>query len=470
MRDRGRESLPRRVVVSVGAGLVACLVSLHAAQALGAASLPDFSSYVSREESIVVSIATVTLRRRAADGADEPSADEPIVPDRPTDIGSALERHPIRKLASGLIVSSDGHILTSAHGVSGARELTVRLADGREFVGRLLGSDDVSDVALVKIEAQRLPEASLGNPDEVGVGDWVSAIGSPFGLDASVTAGIVSAKRLLPGTGGISFIQTDVAVNPGSSGSPLFNLRGQVIGINSMVYTMSGGYQGVSFALPIDVAMGIARQLRAGGRVVRGELGLSVQEVTPGLAQAFGLQRAIGAIVVRVARGGTADVAGMRVGDIVLGVGDAAEMSYAAIQRTVEEHAPGTRLVLAVWRDRMVRAVAVEVTANATPSPTTAPAQPQGDRLGIVLAPAQQAEGRQRAENGVEVREAHGMALRAGIAPGDRILSVNETPVRGAAEYRAALERLPADGYVALLVLRDGALSFFALGSTGPAR
>lgn len=470
MRGRGREGLPRRAGVSVGAIVVACTVSLHTVQTLGAAPPPDFSAYVSREESIVVSILTVTLARRGTDTEDDASADEPIVPERPAGIGAGLERRPIRGLASGIVVSSDGHIVTSAHAVAGARELTVRLADGREFVGRLLGSDDVSDVALIKIEAQRLPEPSLGNPDEVVVGDWVSAIGSPFGLDASVTAGIVSAKRLLPGTGGISFIQTDVAVNPGSSGSPLFNLRGQVIGMNSMVYTMSGGYQGVSFALPIDVAMGVVRQLQAGGQVVRGELGLSVQEVTPGLAQAFGLQRAVGAIVVRVARGSTADVAGMRVGDIVLGVGDDAEMSYAAIQRTIEKHSAGTRLALAVWRNRQVRAVAVAVTATANSTPGTAPTPPEGDRLGIVLAPAQPGDGRQRAQNGVEVRGAHGMALRAGIAPGDRILSVNETPVREAAEYRAALARLPVDGYVALLVLRDGALSFFALGSNGPAR
>ena len=454
----------------VGTLLLACMLPLRATAAPGGAPPPDFSAYVSREESIVVSIATVTLARRAADIEDEPSADDALVPIAPSGIGTVLERRPVRGLASGIIVSSDGQIVTSAHAVAGARELTVRLADGREYVGRVLGSDDLSDVALVKIEAEGLPQASLGNPNDVAVGDWVSAVGSPFGLDASVTAGIVSAKRLLPGTGGISFIQTDVAVNPGSSGSPLFNLRGQVIGMNSMVYTTSGGYQGVSFALPIDVVMRIAEQLRASGQVVRGQLGLSVQEVTPGLAQAFGLDRVIGALVVRVAAGSKADIAGVHVGDIVLGVGDEPEMRYAEIQRRVEEHAPGTAIGLTVWRERKLRAVAIEVTATTTPSAGAVSIPVAGDRLGIVLSQTHESGDPWRMENGVEVRESHGMALRAGIAPGDRILSVNERPVRGIADYRAALERLQANGYVALLIWRDGTVRFFALGSAGAAR
>jgi S1-C subfamily serine protease len=243
-----------------------------------------------------------------------------------------------------------------------------------------------------------------------------------------------------------------------------------VIGMNSMVYTTSGGYQGVSFALPIDVVMRIAEQLRASGQVVRGQLGLSVQEVTPGLAQAFGLDRVIGALVVRVAAGSKADIAGVHVGDIVLGVGDEPEMRYAEIQRRVEEHAPGTAIGLTVWRERKLRAVAIEVTATTTPSAGAVSIPVAGDRLGIVLSQTHESGDPWRMENGVEVRESHGMALRAGIAPGDRILSVNERPVRGIADYRAALERLQANSYVALLIWRDGTVRFLALGSAGAVR
>jgi serine protease Do len=453
----------------LAASLLASALYLSATQALGTATLPDFASYTSSEEAVVVSISTVSLpRRRAVDDEVPPSDDD--LPSSPSPIGDSVARHAVRGLASGFIIGSDGHILTSAHVVTGIGAMTVRLADGREFVGKVIGADVLSDVALVKIDADGLPVAPVGDPGKVGVGDWVSAIGAPFGLETSVTAGIVSAKRLLPGSGGILFLQTDVAVNPGSSGSPLFNLRGQVIGINSMVYTTSGGYQGVSFALPIDVAIRIAGQLRASGRVVRGQLGMSVQEVTPGLAQAFGLQRPAGALVARVARGSTAEVADMRVGDIVLGIGRDAELSYAEIQRRVEEQPPGTTLALVVWRDRALRRVDVAVGAHVAKRPAAAPDSRQGDRLGIVLAQVQSPAGASGEGGVLEVREAHGMALRAGISVGDRILSVNGTAVQRIAEYEAALAKLPTHDYVALLVLRDGGVHFFALGASSGAR
>jgi len=459
---------PRWQLVAI---LLAFALCLPAAEALGSAALPDFASYASRQEAIVVSISTVTLpRRRSVDDDDDAPLGDEGEPVSPSPIGESVQRHAVHGLASGFIVSPEGHILTSAHAVIGVRAMTVRLADGREFVGELVGADAFSDVAVVKIDAERLPVAPLGDPRKVGVGDWVSAIGAPFGLETSITAGIVSAKRLLPGSGGISFIQTDVAINPGSSGSPLFNLHGEVIGINSMVYTTSGGYQGVSFALPIDVAMRIAGQLRTSGRVVRGQLGLSVQEVTPGLAQAFGLQSTSGALVARVARDSTAEVAGMRVGDIVLGIDRDAELSYGEIQRRVEEQPPGTTLALVVWRDRALRRVDVAVGALVAQSPGAVPDSKQGDRLGIVLAQVPSPAGASGERGALEVREAHGMALRAGITVGDRILSVNGTAVHRIAEYEAVLARLPARDYVALLVLRDGGVQFFALGASAGER
>jgi serine protease Do len=452
--------------VRVVAVLISFALCLLAAEAPGAAALPDFASYASREEAIVVSISTVTLpRRHGVDNDDDAPLDDEGEPASPSPIGESVQRPAVHGLASGFIVSPEGHILTSAHAVIGVRGMTVRLADGREFVGELVGADAFSDVAVVKIDAERLPVAPLGDPRKVGVGDWVSAIGAPFGLETSITAGIVSAKRLLPGSGGIAYIQTDVAINPGSSGSPLFNLQGEVIGINSMVYTTSGVYQGVSFALPIDVAMGIAGQLRTSGRVVRGQLGLSVQEVTPGLAQAFGLQRTAGALVARVARGSTAEGAGMRVGDIVLGIGRDDELSYGEIQRRVEEQPPGTTIALEVWRERALRQVEVAVGALVERSPGPAPDSGQGDRLGIVLAQVPSSGGVSGEGGVLEVRESHGAALRAGISVGDGILSVNGTAVHRVAEYEAALAKVPARDYVALLVLRDGGVHFFALGA-----
>ncbi|MEO8309578.1 MAG: trypsin-like peptidase domain-containing protein [Caldimonas sp.] len=448
--------------------LAASIATLAFSLTVPAGELPDFSPQVSREGAVVVSITTVTLERRPTledDGDGEAGA---TFVERAPEAGErGAERRPVRGFASGVIVSAEGHILTSAHAVGRLREATIRLADGREFSGRLIGLDTVSDLALLKIEAGRLAVAAIGDPRALRVGDWVSAIGAPFGLESSVTAGIVSARRTLPGTNGIEMIQTDVAVNPGSSGSPLFNLHGQVVGINSMVYTTSGGYQGVSFALPIDAAMSVARQLREHGRVVRGQVGLDVQEMTPALALAFGLPRAAGAIVVSTVRGGPGERAGLRVGDIVLGVDERDDMRYADIQQAIADRAPGTSVRVGVWRSGTLRHVAIEVAelANASAPP---PARPRrGDRLGLIVA-----EMSPRPVPGVddavlEVREAHGIALRAGLWAGDRILRVNDTVVRRLADYRAAIARAPFDSYVALLVLRDGRMRYFALGDPG---
>ena len=449
------------------------LVVLHAALAGAAAiaapsSPPDFTSLVSREEAVVVSITTVAVDAPFILDPDEAPVREGAAaqPLRPLPLAAPRGTRPRRSLASGFIVSADGQILTSAHAVTAIREVSVRLSDGREFVGRVLGSDELSDVALLKIEAADLPVARIGDPARLAVGDWVSAIGAPFGLEASVTAGIVSAKRLLPRSGGIRFIQTDVAINPGSSGGPLFNLGGEVVGMNSMVYTSSGGYMGVSFAMPVDVVIAIFRQLQAQGRVVRGQLGLGIQEVTPGLAQAFGLPHATGALVARVRAGSAAERAGCRVGDVVLGLDERHEMSYADIQQEVAGRTPGTTIALTIWRAGAVRQVRVEVAAS---TPAAAPARlalrapPQGDRLGLVVAESPGVRGLAADDVGPEVQESHGAALRAGIGSGDRILGLNQTVVRSLADYDAALARLPSGRAVAVLVLREGRHRYFAL-------
>ena len=430
-------------------------------------SVPDFASQLSREEAVVVSITTVSM--------DSPfvlDPDEAVVGEGEgagagaLPLAEAFTLRPRRSLASGIIVSADGHIMTSAHAVAAVRDMTVRLADGREFVGRVLGADEFSDVALLKIEADNLPAARIGDPERLAVGDWVVAIGAPFGLEASVTAGIVSAKRLLPTTGWIRFIQTDVATNPGSSGGPLFNLAGEVVGMNSMMYTSTGGFMGVSFAMPADVAMGIVRQLQAHGRVVRGQLGLGIQEVTPALARAFGLPRATGALVSRVRAGSQAARAGLRIGDIVLGLDDRAEMTYADIQQDVASRRPGTVATLLVWRSGVMRRVLVDVSAS-VPSPGLAPpapvALPQGDRLGLVVAENPAGVRYSVGEAGPEVKEAYGAALRAGIGPGDLILGVNQSPIRNLAEYDAAMARLADGTIVAVLIVREGRHRYYPL-------
>jgi serine protease Do len=361
-------------------------------------------------------------------------------------------------LGSGFIINKDGHILTNAHVVADADEVTVKLTDKREFKAKVLGADSYTDVALLKIDAGNLPTVSIGKPDSVEPGEWVAAIGAPFGFENSVTAGIVSAKgRLLPNESYVPFIQTDVAVNPGNSGGPLFNMRGEVVGINSMIYSRTGGYMGVSFAIPIDIAMNVAGQLRETGKVARSRIGVQVQELTRELAASFGLKEPRGALIARVEEGGPAARAGMQVGDIVLSLNGQQIEGSADLARLVAGTKPGTTLTAEVWRKGQT--VPIKVTTTELTAP--APASRGGDAsakaaakagLSVIEIPDEQRRVL-KIENGVLVQDTQGAAARAGIRPGDIILSVNNAPVKSVSELESLIEK-NAGNTVALLIRR----------------
>jgi serine protease Do len=356
-------------------------------------------------------------------------------------------------MGSGFIVEPNGTILTNAHVLEGADEVTVRLADRREFKGKVVGVDKPSDIAVVKIEAKGLPVVKLGDPAKVRVGEWVLAIGSPFGFENTVTAGIVSAtSRSLPEGTYVPFLQTDAAVNPGNSGGPLFNLKGEVIGINSQIYSRTGGYQGLAFAIPIDVAASVKEQLVKHGRVERGRIGVAIQEVTQSLAQSFGLDRPRGALVSSVEKDSPAARGGLRPGDVLLGVNGKAVERSAEVPPLVAAVKPGSKATFEVWRDRKKQSVEVTVGALNPEQVAAAGAHEESaptGKLGLAVRPS---------EEGLVVENATGAAARAGIRAGDVVTAVNGKPVKSVEELRAAAEK--AKGPVALLVRRGEASIF----------
>ncbi|HET9206104.1 MAG TPA: trypsin-like peptidase domain-containing protein [Burkholderiaceae bacterium] len=363
-------------------------------------------------------------------------------------------------VASGFLIGSDGQIVTNAHVVADTASVTVRLRDGRQFRGRVLGLDKRTDVAVLKIEASGLHAAAIGNSADLVAGEWVFAVGSPLGLEGSVTAGIVSApRRTLPGSGGVPLIQTDVAVNPGSSGGPLFNQRGEVVGMNTLIYSANGGFMGISLAVPIDVAIAIANELRLNGRVRRGELGAMIQELTPELAQSFGRADARGALVTRVVWRSAAERAGLRSGDILLGIDDRIDLTYLELQQLVAGTRAGTRLSLNVWRGNALQ----QVTVVAREAKADLPAEPvdadrRVPRLGLQLVEVSEQRSRAlRIEGGLQVVRARGAAARGGVVPYDIVVAIGAQPVRTLGELDLALSTQVATGKpVALLVLRDG--------------
>lgn len=422
-----------------------------------AGTLPDFSGIVEANKAAVVNI-TATGRAQAGGNPLEGLEGTPFY-EFFRRFGEVPEREmPRQGLGSGFIVQPDGVVITNAHVVEGADEVRVRLSDRREFKGKVLGVDKPSDIAVVKIDATGLPAVKLGDPNKVRVGEWVLAIGSPFGFDNTATVGIVSAtSRSLPDGTYVPFIQTDAAVNPGNSGGPLFNARGEVIGVNSQIYSRSGGYQGISFAIPVNVAAQVKEQLVRNGKVERGRAGVSIQEVTQSLAESFGLDRPRGALVTSVEPGGPGDKAGLKAGDVLLSVDGHAIERSAEVPPLVAAVKPGSKATFELWRDGAKRNVAVTV-GELKPERTASVVRPGVEaptgKLGLAVRPSED-------NTGVVVENASGPAARAGIRPGDVVVSVNGKPVKGIDDLRAATAK--DKGTVALLVKRGDQSIFVPL-------
>ena len=364
---------------------------------------------------------------------------------------------PFRGQGSGFIVSSDGLVLTNAHVVREAKEVIVKLADRREFTAKVLGSDAVTDVAVLRIAAKDLPIVRLGDPQQLEVGDPVLAIGAPFGLEQTATQGIVSAKgRSLPGDAVVPFIQTDAAVNPGNSGGPLFDGNGAVVGINAQIYSQTGGYQGLSFAVPINVALKVKDQILATGKATHARLGVSVQDLNQSLAESFGLARPDGALIANVADGSAAAAAGLKPGDVITEVNGQPVVRSGSLSSLIGMAAPGERVKLKVWRDKSAREVDAKLGGiDESDKQVADTGAAQGGQLGLALRPLNRNERREAGvEQGLLIENVSGAAARAGIEAGDVLLAVNGRPVQSIEQVRSVLAGKPKS--VALLVQRDG--------------
>jgi serine protease Do len=428
-----------------------------------AARLPDFTALVERAGAAVVNISTVGSTRETALGEDD--EDNPLneffkrfgMPNGP---GPNMQPHmvPSRGVGSGFIVSPDGYIVTNAHVVDGAKEVTVKLTDRREFTAKVIGTDKRTDIALIKIDAKKpLPALDLANPPAAKQGEWVVAIGSPFGFENSISAGIVSGvHRALPGGQMTPFIQTDVAVNPGNSGGPLLNAAGQVVGVNSQIYSRSGGYMGLSFAIPANVAANVAQQLKEHGKVNHGRLGIGIQGLNQSLAESFDLPDANGAIVGTVEKDSPAEKAGFKTGDVIRKIDNVAVTDSTDVTSRVGNMAPGTKVAVEVWRQGK------PVTLNATigsfdSGEKVASASPTGGthaKLGLSVRPLTSDEKQEIGHGGLVVENVNGPAALAGIQPGDVIISVGSSHVTTVEGLQRSVEK--AGKNVALLIERNG--------------
>lgn len=428
----------------------------------GAVGLPDFTKIVSHNGPAVVNIRVVGSSKAQQRQMPQFDEDDPFFEffrrfQQPQQPRSGGRGEVVYGAGSGFIVSPDGVILTNAHVVRDADEVTVKLQDRREYRAKVLGSDTKTDVAVLKIDAKNLPVVPLGNTRNLQVGEWVLAIGSPYGLESTVTAGVVSAKgRSLPGDS-VPFIQTDVAVNPGNSGGPLFNTRGEVVGINSQIYSQTGGYQGLSFAIPIDAAIRIKDQIVATGKVQHAKLGVSLQDVGQDFADSFKLESPDGALVQNVERGSAADKAGLKSGDVIRKVNGQPVIGGGDLTAIVSVAKPGEKLALDVWRDgRTVQVNATLGSANEKAAPAERNALAGNDggaKLGLALRPLDPMEKRQSGiPAGLLIEDAGGAAQMAGVQPGDVLLSVNGKPVSSVAQVRDVVGK--SSKSVALLIQR----------------
>lgn len=426
----------------------------------------DVADLVETHGPAVVNISTTRLVKRAPEGFPFPIPDEEDMqeffrrffpPSAQGRRGGPIQEMPKRGTGSGFIVSQDGTILTNAHVVDGADEVTVKLIDKRTFIAKVVGTDERTDVAVIKIAASSLPIVTLGDPNKLRVGEAVVAVGSPFGFENSVTAGIVSAKgRSLPDDNYVPYIQTDVPINPGNSGGPLFNMRGEVVGMNSQIYSRSGGYQGVSFAIPIDVAMEVVEQLKSGGKISRGWLGVAIQEVTADLAESFGLDRPRGALVAHVQEGGPAEKSGLQASDVILKFDGKTVENSADLPRMVGATKPGTKVPLQVWRKGAVKEISVvlgDLPGEAIM--TSGKGIRSVSRGGLVLSELSEDQRRElNLKHGLLVEEATGDAARAGIRAGDIILAVNNAEPKTVEAFRKAIAAVPTGKSAAILVRR----------------
>ena len=465
-----------------GWALVASVSWFVADHPAHAQSLPDFTELVEKVGPAVVNIRTLERSRVAARGGAAPEVDEDMleffrrfglpVPNQPSPRGprQAPDGEPQQRgVGSGFILSADGYVMTNAHVVDGAEEVIVTLTDKREFKAKPIGADKRSDVALLKIEATGLPTVRLGDVNRLKVGEWVIAIGSPFGLENTVTAGIVSAKSRDTGEF-LPLIQTDVAINPGNSGGPLINMRGEVVGINSQIYSRSGGYQGISFAIPIDEANRVSDQLRVSGRVIRGRIAVSIDQVTKEVAESIGLGKPMGALVRSVESGGPADKAGVEAGDIITKFDGKVIDKSGDLPRIVGGVKPGTKVTLQVFRRGAYRDFVVTVTeveAERT-TRTTERGEPKPkaniEAMGLVVADLSDAQKRElKIKSGVRVESADGIAARAGLREGDVILSVDNAEITSAKQFESVVAKLDKNRAVTVLVRRGDGANFIVI-------
>jgi serine protease Do len=491
-----RSAVAVAVAVALSAGYVAGRHNVHTpeviqpaqaaalmpAEAAAKTGIPDFSGLVETYGPAVVNISAKHVVKHTAMRSGGNNQQLPIDPNDPFyqfyrhffgnvpgmqggqggDDGGDSPDQPSASLGSGFIISSDGYILTNAHVVDGANVVTVKLTDKREYHAKVVGADKQSDVAVLKIDAKDLPTVKIGDPRQSKVGQWVVAIGSPYGFDNTVTSGIISAKsRSLPNENYTPFIQTDVPVNPGNSGGPLFNLQGEVIGINSMIYSQTGGFQGLSFAIPINEAMKVKDELVKTGHVSRGRLGVAVQGLNQTLADSFGLKQPQGALISSVDKEGPAAKAGLQPGDVITAVNGTPVTDSSDLPTQIANLKPGTTADVTVWRDKASKDIKVTIgslseTKIASNGDSTS--QVQG-RLGVAVRPlTPQEKSGASVSHGLLVQQAGGAAASAGIQPGDVILAVNGRPVSSVEQLKQAVSQ--AGNSLALLIQRDDAQIF----------
>jgi serine protease Do len=450
------------------------------APAVAAGTLPELTTLIKQNSAAVVNI---SVEGKAED--DLSSLGLPDGMELPPELKRFFRHMPheeqgkqaTQALGSGFIISQDGYIVTNAHVVDGAKSVVVGISDKRELPAEVIGTDKLSDIALLKVKADNLPVVQMGDSDGLEVGQWVVAIGAPFGLDHSATQGIVSAlSRSLPDETYVPFIQTDVAVNPGNSGGPLFDLKGRVVGVNSQIYSRSGGYMGISFAIPVNVTKSVVEQLKNKGKVSRGWLGVKIQGMDKELASSFNLAQPMGALVASVQPDSPADKAGIQAGDVITQFAGSPVKSVSDLPLLVGNTPVGTKVQATVMRagSEKTLGVTVEQLAGESAPDTLASAKPESGSLGVAVESPSAAERKDNdltSDQGVIIREVSpdSPAKQAGLEEGDIILTVNNSPIHSAAELKAAVKAAPADKPMAMLVVQDGKTRFIAISRLAPA-